>query len=167
MKSLQAGWREALREEPERVAGRMGSLHLGADADWAESEFGRGTHPDGRVRRRIKEMGRCWENRPGSPLPVIFPDIASQVAAYRLLSNERVTVDDILEGHRETTVERCRDAGVVLMVQDTTMLNYDSLRDATGGLAALGGGGKGAVGVPVHATLAGIAGRAPAWRFRA
>ena len=154
MKSLQAGWREALCEEPERVAGRMGSLHLGADADWAEREFGRGTHPDGRVRRRIEEMGRCWEKRPGTPLPEIFPDRASQEAAYRLLSNERVAVDDILEGHRETTVERCRHAGVVLMVQDTTMLNYDNLRDATSGLAALGGGGKGTVGVPVHATLA-------------
>ena len=154
MKSLQAGWREALCEEPERVAGRMGSLHLGADADWAEREFGRGTHPDGRVRRRIEEMGRCWEKRPGTPLPEIFPDRASQEAAYRLLSNERVAVDDILEGHRETTVERCRHAGVVLMVQDTTMLNYDNLRDATNGLAALGGGGKGTVGVPVHATLA-------------
>ena len=34
------------------------------------------------------------------------------------------------------------------------MLNYDNLRDATSGLAALGGGGKGTVGVPVHATLA-------------
>ena len=154
MKSLQAGWREALCEEPERVAGRMGSLHLGADADWAEREFGRGTHPDGRVRRRIEEMGRCWEKRPGMPLPEIFPDRASQEAAYRLLSNERVAVDDILEGHRETTVERCQHAGVVLMVQDTTMLNYDNLRDATSGLAALGGGGKGTVGVPVHATLA-------------
>ncbi len=154
MKSLQAGWREALCEEPERVAGRMGSLHLGADADWAEREFGRGTHPDGRVRRRIEEMGRCWEKRPGTPLPEIFPDRASQEAAYRLLSNERVAVDDILEGHRETTVERCRHAGVVLMVQDTTMVNYDNLRDATSGLAALGGGGKGTVGVPVHTTLA-------------
>ena len=115
---------------------------------------GRGTHPDGRVRRRIEEMGRCWEKRPGMPLPEIFPDRASQEAAYRLLSNERVAVDDILEGHRETTVERCQHAGVVLMVQDTTMLNYDNLRDATSGLAALGGGGKGTVGVPVHATLA-------------
>ena len=66
MKSLRAGWREVLREEPDRVAGRMGSLHLGADADWAEREFGRGTHPDGRVRRRIKEMGRCWRIAPGS-----------------------------------------------------------------------------------------------------
>ncbi len=113
MKSLQAGWREALCEEPERVAGRMGSLHLGSDADWAEREFGRGTHPDGRVRRRIEEMGRSWEKRPGTSLPEIFPDRASQEAAYRLLSNERVAVDDILEGHRETTVERCRHAGVV------------------------------------------------------
>ena len=77
MKSLQAGWRNALCEEPERVAGRMGSLHLGGDADWAEREFGRGTHPDGRVRRRIEEMGRCWEKRPGTPLPEILSDRAS------------------------------------------------------------------------------------------
>ena len=109
--------------------GWMGALHLGGDVDWAEREFGLGTHPDGRVRRRIEEMGRCWEKRPGTPLPEIFPDRASQVVAYRLLSNERMTVYDVLEGHREATVERCPHAGVVLMVQDTTMLNYDKVVD--------------------------------------
>ena len=72
MKPLQAGWRQALCEEAERIAGRMGALHLGSDVDWAEREFGLGTHPDGRVRRRIEEMGRCWEKRPGTPLPEIF-----------------------------------------------------------------------------------------------
>ena len=40
-----------------------------------------------------------------------------------------MTVYDVLEGHREATVERCPHAGVVLMVQDTTMLNYDKVVD--------------------------------------
>ena len=67
-------------------------------------------------------MGRAWEKRPGQPVPVIFPD--KDEAAYRLLSNPRVTMDHVLESHKECMVERCRRERVVLAVQDTTMLNY-------------------------------------------
>ena len=38
-------------------------------------------------------------------------------------------------------------------MQDTTMLNYNTLRFSTGGLVLIGGG-DGRMGVPVHTTLA-------------
>ncbi len=50
-------------------------------------------------------------------------------------------------------VERCRLEEVILAIQDTTTLNYDGL-EATAGLVALGGGGKGVRGLVAHAGLA-------------
>ena len=86
-------------------------------------------------------------------LPAIFPTRAEQKAAYRLLSNGKVSMEHILEPHREMLVERCRLEPTVLAIQDTTTLNYDGL-EATGGLAGLGGGGKGTSGILAHTGLA-------------
>ena len=116
---------------------------------WAAREYGRSPHPDGRVRRRIAQMGEAWLHRLGEHLPSIFPGRAEQTAAYRLLSNDAVTMDHILDSHFEQTVERCRAERLVLAVQDTTTLNYDGL-SSTSGLDALGGGGKGSSGILAH-----------------
>ena len=98
-------------------------------------------------------MGRAWADRPGLSLPQVFATPAQQKGAYRLLSNSRVTEEHVLDAHRQSTVDRCRLEPVVLAVQDTTMLNYSGLATSEG-LAALGGGGKGVKGLPVHLTLA-------------
>ena len=42
-------------------------------------------------------------------------------------------MDDILESHREISSERCKVVGVALLIQDTTMLNYNTLRFSAGG----------------------------------
>ena len=65
----------------------------------------------------------------------------------------KVSMEHILEPHREMLVERCRLEPTVLAIQDTTTLNYDGL-EATGGLAGLGGGGKGTSGILAHTGLA-------------
>ena len=98
-------------------------------------------------------MGRAWADRPGLSLPQVFATPAQQKGAYRLLSNSRVTEEHVLDAHRQSTVDRCRLEPVVLAVQDTTMLNYSGLATSEG-LAALGGGGTGVQGLPVHLTLA-------------
>ena len=153
MKPLSAGWREALRRAPKRTIGTAPSLYLDADTDWACREYGRSTHTDGRIRDRIVRMGRAWLRHLGESLPVIFPARAEQKAAYRLLSNEKVSMEHILEPHQEMLVERCRLEPTVLAIQDTTTLNYDGL-EATGGLDGLGGGGKGTSGILAHTGLA-------------
>ena len=154
MKPLAPHWRQELGRAPERPLGDRPAPALAPEAGWADLEFGFGSHPDGRVRKRILAMGKAWDTRPGEPVSVVFPDRKDQKAAYRLLSNPKVTMDDILESHRAATVARCRGQPTVLAVQDTTMLNYSGLGDATGGLAPIGGGGAGSVGIPAHATLA-------------
>ena len=151
--ALEDGWREALRHVERRPVGALAGAFDGADADWAQREYGRTCHTDGRVRDRIVRMGRSWLKSMGEDLPVIFPEKAEQKAAYRLLSNPRISMEHILEPHCEATADRCRGEAVVLAIQDTTALNYTGL-EATEGLAELGGGGKGSKGILAHAGLA-------------
>ncbi len=151
--ALEDGWRETLRRAPRRPVGTLAGACDGVDMDWAEREYGRSGHTDGRVRRRIVDMGRAWMKNMGEDLPVIFPEKAEQKAAYRLLSNPGVSMEHILQPHFEATADRCRTEPLVLAIQDTTALNYSGL-EATEGLAGLGGGGKGSKGILAHAGLA-------------
>ncbi len=164
LRPLEEGWRQVLRRGPERVLGWSGSMYT--KGGWAEREYGRSTHPDGRVRRRIAEMGAAWTRRLGEHLPAIFPGRAQQMAAYRLLSSEAVTMEHILDSHFEQTVERCRAERLVLAVQDTTTLNYDGLSQ-TSGLDDLGGGGKGSSGILAHVGVAVNAAGRPLGMFEA
>ena len=147
LKPLALGWRERLCQEPERPLGW--SDPLPCEGDWAAREYGRSPHTDGRVRRRLVEMGVAWQDHLGQSLPEIFPGRAEQQAAYRLLSNPGVGVEHILASHFEATVERCRAERLILAIQDTTTLNHDGLV-ATEGLDTLGGAGKGANGILAH-----------------
>ena len=74
--------------------------------------------------------------------------------AYRLLANPRVTMDDILQPHREAVAERCALETTVLLVQGTTTLNYGGLKNCTVGLGPPGGTSKGKDGLLVRAGLA-------------
>ncbi len=53
------------------------------------------------------QMGEAPQRAPAGDLP----GVAEQTAAYRLLSNEAVRMEHILDSHIEQTVELCRAAG--------------------------------------------------------
>jgi hypothetical protein len=72
--------------------------------------------------------------------------------AYRLLSNPEVRHEDILTGHIDRTMERCRERHAVLILQDTTTLSYDGHR-STQGLGPVGDSRK-ALGFLAHTALA-------------
>ena len=148
---LVRGWQAKLCAEPKQRFRAKQDVYLKDDAHWTDVEFGASTHPDGRVGQRIVSMGRAWERTPGESTPKIFASDASRKAAYRLLSNDNVTMDDILESHRQATVGRCALHSTVLAVQDTTGLNYDTLKGVTAGLTTIGGTAKG---IYAHANVA-------------
>ena len=158
---LDGGWAETLRQAPPRSPGSFPGLALEDDTSWARREFGRSDLADGRLRRRLERMGAAWEEHPGEPLPAIFPGSAEQQAAYRFLHNEKVSIEDILQPHREALVERCRPESTVLLVQDTTTLNYTGLKDSTSGLGPLQDRESSSRGLFVHAAVAFTAGRRP------
>ena len=153
MKPLAPDWKAGLCAAPGKLIEEPRPVHLKETADWADHEYARCRHPDGRVRERIVEMGRSWLKHPGASLPVVFPGKAERKAAYRLLSSNRVTMEHILENHQAATAERCALEKVVLAVQDTTAINDNGLKE-TRGLVGLGGPGKGVKGLMAHFGLA-------------
>jgi hypothetical protein len=62
-------------------------------------------------------------------------DEAGREAAYRFLSNRRVTLARVLEPHIEATVERCREARKVLVISDTTEFSFSTAREGMGFLS--------------------------------
>ena len=160
VKGLQDGWEQVLRERPVRVLGQFPGPARDSGADWAECEFERSDLPDRRLRERLKAMGKAWRDQPGECVPTLFPESAEQRAAYRLLNNKRVTPEDVLQPHREALAERAgQQPGTVLLVQDTTTLNYTGLQECTEGLGPLKDRANSSRGLFVHAAVAFTPGR--------
>ena len=79
---------------------------------------------------------------------------AEQQAAYRFLHNGKASDEDILQPHREALLERAQLESTVLLVQDTTTLNYTGLGGSTRGLGPLKERSSSARGLFVHAAVA-------------
>jgi hypothetical protein len=61
----------------------------------------------------------------GESIPLACQDWANTKAAYRFFSNERVSEEDILQGHFEATRERvAAEQGLVLVLHDTTEFSF-------------------------------------------
>ena len=85
--------------------------------------------PAGRARAGAAGTdGQSWERHPGEDLPAIFPRQADLRAATRHLHNGRVSDTNIPQLHRKALLERVQVESTVLLVQDTTTLNYTSLQ---------------------------------------
>ncbi len=139
-------WRNRLCHLERRPIGALAGAYDGANLDWAVREYGRTGHTDGRVRRRIINVGRIWLESMGKSRPFVYPTTAARKATNRLLSNPRISMQHVLEPHFEATADRCRTEPVVLAIQDTKVLNHTGLADDSGG--------KGNSGILVHAGLA-------------
>ena len=89
-------------------------------------------------------MGRDWADPHGDATSRILDESAKRKGADRLLNNENISMDDVLESHRHSTVLRCAQQPVVLAVQDSTTLNFDTMKHATA-LTSIGGTAQGAL----------------------
>jgi hypothetical protein len=76
------------------------------------------------------------------------------MATYRFFANPKVTVDDLLEGHRHSLLERAAQEDILIIPQDTTKVVYSSHVHADGlGPIANGCMGRGAKGLFVHTSM--------------
>lgn len=76
------------------------------DKEWLEREVDGSRFPDARLDKRFgKLLDQLWDGV-GRAIPLACQDWAATKAAYRFLSNERVSEADILAGHFESTRER-------------------------------------------------------------
>lgn len=108
---------------------------------------------DQRLNERLKQIASDLSRSPQSSIPQATGSWARTKGAYRFFDHPEVSPQRILVSHQEATVERMQKEKTVLMVQDTTGLQYAS-QQAGSGLGAIGGCSDKALGLWLHTTLA-------------
>lgn len=113
----------------------------GLDAPgWAEQEFGGCDLGDPRRTRRLVKIVRDQAAQPsGSSSQAAGGHRHDLKGYYRLLNSEREQLDpeSLLQTHRSQTIRRMKKEATVLIVQDTTELNF-STRSGCEGLGLIG-----------------------------
>lgn len=109
-------------------------------ASFGERHFGAATLGH---RRRTKCLVRIADRiyrHPGGTLPAKLHEPKDYKAMDRLMNRPETTHEAVLEPHRQHTLERMRQTnGVLLVLHDTTELDYSGLLSITD-LAPIGGG---------------------------
>jgi Transposase Tn5 dimerisation domain/Transposase DNA-binding len=101
-------------------------------SDWIEAELAEGQMHDARHTKRLARRLDRLSARPVSSIPTACHGWAETMAAYRFLNNPDISAQEILSGHTHATLERIRTQEVVLLVQDTTFLNYGTTQPKAG-----------------------------------
>jgi len=126
---------------------------------WAQKEFGGAPLGDARLGRRLVSVADAKADEPWRAFcGVAQGDWAATKGYYRLIDmpeESAVTMENILQPHRQRTVRRMQGQKVVLCVQDGSDLNYNSLAECEG-LGEIGTNQTGAIsrGLHLHSTLA-------------
>src|SRR5882672_5690632 len=99
---------------------------------WVAEEMAESQMHDTRHGKRLAKLLSELSERPVSSIPSACHGWAETVAAYRFLDNPNVGCEEILSGHQQATLARLRTQEVALLVQDTSFLNYGTLRPKAG-----------------------------------
>jgi len=97
----------------------------GSSKAWIDQEVGPGQFGDVRLNKRFRTLLEQVSNGVGESLPLVCQDWANTKAAYRFLSNERVSEGAVLAGHFQATRDRFRaEPEPVLILHDTTEFSF-------------------------------------------
>lgn len=118
-------------------------------------EFAGVTLGDERRRKRLVRVVLDLLEDPSRSIPQASGTWAAAKGAYRFFSNPHVTREGVMKAHWEQTAERIQSRDSVLVVEDTTYLNFTD-HPATQGLGKIGNRNskKPLLGVVVHSALA-------------
>lgn len=105
---------------------------------WALMELGHTRLGDPRRTERLLQLASALAANPACSLPAACKSWADTKGAYRFLDNEEIEPEEILSGHRRSTLQRVGEHPVVLAVQDTSSYSFTRHR-ATRGLGPIGG----------------------------
>jgi Transposase DNA-binding len=106
---------------------------------WAEATFGSLRLGDPRRDRRALTIAYAMARETGASLPKQLHDEAALEATYRFLHSGHVSYEDLLRPHVEMTRQDCREQAEVLLIQDTTEVDYQH-HPKTSGLGPVGNG---------------------------
>jgi len=92
---------------------------------WVDRELAECDFKDERLRKRFRMLLEQLSEGTGESIPMACQDWANTKAAYRFLSNERVSEESILAGHFQSTRERFAATDeMALVLHDTTEFSY-------------------------------------------
>ena len=91
---------------------------------WVHEEMKEANLNDKRLNRRMKEVLSALGERPAASIPAACGGFNEMTAAYRFFNNKKVTFEGVLAPHAARTLERIATQEVVLLVQDTTELDF-------------------------------------------
>jgi len=127
------------------------------DSGWLNTELSGCEFQDERLDKRFRSLTeQLWDGL-GESIPFACQDWANTKAAYRFLSNDRVSEAEILAGHFDSTRERFKASdGTVLVLQDTTEFNYKRADPDLIGSTTKANSGRDRQGRIRHHTICGI-----------
>lgn len=99
---------------------------------WAEEEINEANFSDERLGKRLMLIVDRLVNRPEASLPQAMASWAETKAAYRFLDSAKVTPQAIRANHTSATVQRARQEKRVLILQDTSLLDFTDHPHTTG-----------------------------------
>lgn len=121
---------------------------------WAEHELAEVSLGDKRLNARLIKLLSDFYNNPQASIQDACGGGHNETsAAYRFLGNEKIKIEEIMDSHREATIDRMQSYDIVLSAQDTTSINLTSMKK-THGLGPIGTKDNKAKGLIVHDTVA-------------
>lgn len=126
--------------------------------DWVEDEFGGADFGHRATERRFVKIARSKAQNPALPYTQCFAGNRHELKAfYRFIGNEReeITPDSMLAPHRKRTIGRIKAEKRVLVIQDSSDLDFSDRLDCNG-LGVIGTNQTGTVsaGLRMHSALA-------------
>jgi hypothetical protein len=120
----------------------------------ARGEFADADLGDKRLDKRLLKVITAFASHPNLSIPAASPDWAAAKGTYRLFGHESVTPEKLLASHRLQTIERCLKLLTILVIGDTTKIDF-SRRKQMSGLGPLSGEkGRAGAGLFIHSSLA-------------
>ncbi len=121
------------------------------DHAWAERQWGEVNLGDKRLTQRAVELGARMAAHPQASLPEQAQSHSMLVGGYRLMNNQRVSLEKLLSEVYTMTRAAAEQQALVLLIHDTTELDFTD-HEQTRGLGPIGDGrGRGLL---LHSMLA-------------
>jgi hypothetical protein len=140
------------RLEVHRMSSPSSLTNPVADTElWASRIAGHASLADERLNTRLSLLLTALAAKPADSLPQACGCCSQAQAAYRFFANRRIGPDDLLQPVVDATSDVCRGLRTLLAVQDTSSLNFSTLKTTTG-LGPLNDSPK-ARGLHMHTTL--------------
>jgi hypothetical protein len=101
-------------------------------SDWIMSEMGTIELGDARLKKRLQVIVKRMFASPMASLQSACKGWAETIAAYRFFNNKKVTEEALLAPHKEATLQRVKAQKRVLVIQDTTEIDYSTKKELEG-----------------------------------